>query len=90
MSDILRAFQVYKQIVQPFWGLLIDIDDFETKLCIYLEDRSHSSRQGSPSSKKSVSSAWLGILFAVLAISANYSEQPYQKRAAASQTFGMY
>jgi hypothetical protein len=73
--------------VQPFWGLLIDVDDFETKLCIYLEDRAASSKHAANGSK-GVSSAWLGMLFAVLAVASNYTEHSYQKRTALSQTFG--
>ncbi|CZT48803.1 probable ZFR1 regulator of fumonisin biosynthesis [Rhynchosporium secalis] len=84
--DVLKTFQIYKQIVQPFWGLLVDIEDFESKLCIYLEDRSASSKHPA-NSGKGVSSAWLGMLFAVLAVANNYSEQAYHKRVAASQTF---
>ncbi|CZT07415.1 probable ZFR1 regulator of fumonisin biosynthesis [Rhynchosporium graminicola] len=84
--DVLKTFQIYKQIVQPFWGLLVDIEDFESKLCIYLEDRSASSKHPA-NGGKGVSSAWLGMLFAVLAVANNYSEQAYHKRVAASQTF---
>ncbi|XMA20901.1 hypothetical protein WAI453_013692 [Rhynchosporium graminicola] len=86
--DVLKTFQIYKQIVQPFWGLLVDIEDFESKLCIYLEDRSASSKHPA-NGGKGVSSAWLGMLFAVLAVANNYSEQAYHKRVAASQTFGV-
>jgi hypothetical protein len=82
----LRTFQIYKQIVQPFWGLLIDIEDFESKLCVYLEDRVSSAKH--PTGSKGVSSAWLGMLFAVLAASTNYSELSYHKRVATSQAFG--
>lgn len=83
----IRTFQIYKQIVQPFWGLLIDVEDFESKLCIYLEDRVSNSRH--PGSSKGVSSAWLGMLFAVLAVATNYSELSYHKRVATSQAYGM-
>ncbi|KAF7926207.1 uncharacterized protein EAE98_006502 [Botrytis deweyae] len=85
-KDVLKSFQIYKQIVQPFWGLLIDIDDFETKLCIYLEDRASSAKSKNPN-QKGVSSAWLGMLFAVLAVSSNYAETTYHRRVAASQSF---
>lgn len=86
MLIVFRTFQIYKLIVQPFWGLLIDVEDFETKLCIYLDDRNSTSRQ--PASNKGVSSAWLGMLFAILAVATNYSELPYDKRVATSQAFG--
>ena len=72
--------------MQPFWGLLIDVEDFESKLCTYLEDRASSLRQ-SPS-KKGVSPGWLGMLFAVLAVATNYSELSYHKRVATSQSYG--
>ncbi|KAH8653179.1 fungal-specific transcription factor domain-containing protein [Tricladium varicosporioides] len=84
--DVLKTFQIYKQIVQPFWGLLIDVEDFESKLCIYLEDRGASSKHPANDSK-GVSSAWLGMLFAVLAVASNYTELSYHKRVAASQAF---
>lgn len=73
--------------MQPFWGLLIDIQDFETKLCLYLEDRSANSKHES-NPGKGVSSAWLGMLFAVLAVATNYTELPYQKRCSISQAYG--
>ncbi|TVY48430.1 hypothetical protein LOCC1_G000886 [Lachnellula occidentalis] len=84
--DVLKTFQIYKQIVQPFWGLLIDIEDFESKLCIYLEDRSATAKHPA-SGGKGVSSAWLGMLFAVLAVATNYTELTYHKRVATSQAF---
>ena len=82
-----RTFQIYKQIVQPFWGLLIDVEDFESKLCTYLEDRVSGAKHRVENSK-GVSSAWLGMLFAVLAVATNYSELSYQKRTATSQAYG--
>jgi hypothetical protein len=84
-----RSFQIYKQIVQPFWGLLIDVEDFETKLCIYLEDRAATTKHSAANGSKGVSSAWLGMLFAVLAVASNYTEHTYQKRTALAQAFGI-
>ncbi|KAG9246704.1 fungal-specific transcription factor domain-containing protein [Calycina marina] len=83
--EILKTFQIYKQIVQPFWGLLTDVEEFESKLCVYLEDRASSSTC-SPSSK-GVSPAWLAMLFSVLAVATNYSELSYHKRVATSQAY---
>lgn len=74
--------------MQPFWGLLIDIEDFESKLCIYLEDRSATTKHPA-NGGKGVSSAWLGMLFAVLGVATNYTELSYHKRVATSQAFGM-
>lgn len=73
--------------MQPFWGLLIDVEDFEAKLCIYLEDRVSNSKH--PVQSKGVSSAWLAMLFAVLAVATNYTELSYHKRVATAQVFGM-
>ncbi|KAL3424972.1 fungal specific transcription factor domain-containing protein [Phlyctema vagabunda] len=84
--EILKTFQIYKQIVQPFWGLLIDIEEFESKLCVYLEDRVSSAKHPA-GTMKGVSVAWLGMLFAVLAVATNYSELGYHKRVATSQAF---
>ena len=72
--------------MQPFWALLVDIEEFESKLCTYLEDRSTTAKH--PESGKGVSSAWLGLVFAVLAVATNYCELPYHKRVEISQTFG--
>ena len=63
------------------------MEDFESKLCIYLEDRDASSKHPA-NGLKGVSSAWLGMLFAVLAVATNYSELSYHKRVATSQAFG--
>ncbi|KAH8811255.1 fungal-specific transcription factor domain-containing protein [Xylogone sp. PMI_703] len=84
--EVLKAFQIYRQIVQPFWGLLIDVEDFEVKLCNYLEDRSATAKHQATNSK-GVSSAWLAMLFAVLAVSTNYADVSYNKRSAMSQTY---
>ena len=65
------------------------MDDFESKLCIYLDSRGESSKHPVNGSK-GVSSAWLAILFAVLAVATNYTELTYHKRVAVSQGYGMY
>jgi hypothetical protein len=65
------------------------VEDFESKLCMYLEDRGASSKHPANGSK-GVSSAWLGMLFAVLAVATNYTESSYHKRVAVSQSFGIY
>lgn len=65
------------------------MDDFESKLCIYLEDRGATSKHPANGSK-GVSSAWLGILFAVLAVATNYTDLSYHKRTALAQSFGTH
>jgi hypothetical protein len=55
---------------------------------MYLEDRGATSKLPT-NGGKGVSSAWLGMLFAVLAVATNYSELSYHKRVATSQAYGM-
>ncbi|KAG5985853.1 hypothetical protein E4U54_005757, partial [Claviceps lovelessii] len=82
--EVMKLFRTYKEIPQPFWGFVYDIDDFESKLMIYLEDRSRSA-SGSVRCSRPVSVSWLGILFAVLAVGSQYHESPYHVRTRDSQ-----
>ncbi|KAF5663514.1 regulatory protein [Fusarium heterosporum] len=81
-----RLFRAYKEIPQPFWGFVMDIDDLESKLMIYLEDRSRNATNGIKSTKP-VTASWLAILFAVLAVGSQYHESPYHIRTRDSQRF---
>ncbi|KAG5982042.1 hypothetical protein E4U55_002390 [Claviceps digitariae] len=84
--EVMKLFRTYKEIPQPFWGFVYDIDDFESKLMIYLEDRSRSA-SSSVQCSRPVSVAWLGILFAVLAVGSQYHESPYHVRTRDSQKY---
>ncbi|KAM0292402.1 hypothetical protein ACHAPQ_003196 [Fusarium lateritium] len=64
----------------------MDIDDLESKLMIYLEDRSRNATNGIKSTKP-VTASWLAILFAVLAVGSQYHESPYHIRTRDSQRF---
>ena len=81
-----RLFRTYKEIPQPFWGFVIDIDELEAKLMIYLEDRSRSASNPGKTSRP-VTASWLAILFAVLAVGAQYHESPYHVRTRDSQKY---
>lgn len=81
-----RLFLTYKEIPQPFWGFVIDIDDLESRLMIYLEDRAKNAR-ASTKATKPVSASWLAILFAVLAVGSQYHDSPYHIRTRDSQRF---
>jgi len=81
-----RLFRTYKEIPQPFWGFVIDIDDLESRLMVYLEDRAKNAR-ASTRATKPVSASWLAILFAVLAVGSQYHDSPYHIRTRDSQKY---
>ncbi|GAB0135275.1 hypothetical protein EsDP_00003619 [Epichloe bromicola] len=84
--EVMKLFRTYKEIPQPFWGFVYDIDDFESKLMIYLEDRSRNA-SSSVRSSRPVTASWLAILFAVLAVGSQYHESPYHIRTRDSQKY---
>lgn len=81
-----RLFRTYKEIPQPFWGFVVDIDDFESKLMVYLEDRSRNASNTS-TTPRPVTASWLAILFAVLAVGSQYHDSPYHIRTQNSQKY---
>jgi hypothetical protein len=81
-----RLFRTYKEIPQPFWGFVIDIDDLESRLMVYLEDRAKNAR-ASTKSTKSVSASWLAVLFAVWAVGSQYHDSPYHVRTRDAQKY---
>lgn len=86
MADLPRLFRTYKEIPQPFWGFVYDMDDLESKLMVYLEDRSRNASSTVRSSRP-VTASWLAILFAVLAVGSQYHESPYHIRTRDSQKY---
>ncbi|KAJ3499292.1 hypothetical protein NLG97_g451 [Lecanicillium saksenae] len=84
--EVMKLFRSYKEIPQPFWGFVVDIDDFESKLMVYLEERSRNASNPTKSSRP-VSASWLAILFAVLAVGSQYHESPYHIRTRDSQKY---
>ncbi|KAL6870169.1 hypothetical protein ACO1O0_001507 [Amphichorda felina] len=84
--EVMKLFRTYKEIPQPFWGFVFDIDDFESKLLVYLEDRSRNATSTTKSSRQ-VTASWLAILFAVLAVGSQYHESPYHVRTRDSQKY---
>ncbi|KAL2270612.1 hypothetical protein VTJ83DRAFT_2796 [Remersonia thermophila] len=84
--EVMKLFRTYKEIPQPFWGFVIDIDDLESRLMVYLEDRAKSAR-ASTKTTKSVSASWLAVLFAVLAVGSQYHDSPYHIRTRDSQKY---
>ncbi|KAJ4290027.1 hypothetical protein N0V88_006829 [Collariella sp. IMI 366227] len=84
--EVMKLFRTYKEIPQPFWGFVIDIDDLESRLMVYLEDRAKNARATTKSTRP-VSASWLAILFAVLAVGSQYHDSPYHVRTRDSQKY---
>lgn len=84
--EVMKLFRAYKEIPQPFWGFVMDVDELESKLMVYLEDRSRNATNGVRSTKP-VTASWLAILFAVLAVGSQYHESPYHIRTRDSQRY---
>ncbi|KAK3331648.1 fungal-specific transcription factor domain-containing protein [Cercophora scortea] len=84
--EVMKLFRTYKEIPQPFWGFVVDIDDLESRLMIYLEDRAKNARASTKTSRP-VSASWLAILFAVLAVGSQYHDSPYHIRTKDSQKY---
>lgn len=86
VANLLRLFRTYKEIPQPFWGFVIDIDDLESRLMVYLEERAKNAR-ASTRVTRPVSASWLAILFAVLAVGSQYHDSPYHVRTRDAQKY---
>ncbi|KAK0631080.1 fungal-specific transcription factor domain-containing protein [Bombardia bombarda] len=84
--EVMKLFRTYKEIPQPFWGFVIDVEDLESRLMTYLEDRAKNAR-ASTKITKPVSASWLAILFAVLAVGSQYHDSPYETRTKDSQKY---
>jgi hypothetical protein len=84
--EVMKLFRTYKEIPQPFWGFVADIDELESNLMIYLEDRSRNA-SSTVKSTRPVTASWLAILFAVLAVGSQYHESPYHIRTRDAQKY---
>lgn len=86
LQFVFRLFGAYKEIPHPFWGFVLDIDDLETKLMVYLEERAKNAKTSSKPTKP-VSASWLAILFSVMAVGSQYHDSPYHIRTRDSQKY---
>ncbi|KAJ8122755.1 hypothetical protein O1611_g9762 [Lasiodiplodia mahajangana] len=84
--EVMILFNAYKDIAHPFWSFVADIDDLESRIIIYLEERAKSSRDTSMPGRP-VSASWLAILFAVMAVGSQYRDSPYHIRTRDSQKY---
>lgn len=64
----------------------MDIDDLESRLMVYLEERAKNART-STKGTKAVSASWLAILFSVLAVGSQYHDSPYHVRTRDAQRY---
>ncbi|RYO90587.1 hypothetical protein DL764_008427 [Monosporascus ibericus] len=65
--EVMKLFRAYKEITHPFWGFVLDIDDLESRIMIYLEERAKKAREREKPARP-VAASWLAVLFAVLAV----------------------
>ncbi|KAI0110335.1 fungal-specific transcription factor domain-containing protein [Nemania sp. FL0031] len=84
--EVMILFNAYKDIAHPFWSFVADIDDLESRIIIYLEERAKSSRDTNKPGRP-VSASWLAILFAVMAVGSQYRDSPYHIRTRDSQKY---
>ncbi|KAH9903553.1 fungal-specific transcription factor domain-containing protein [Xylariomycetidae sp. FL2044] len=42
--EVMILFTAYKEIAHPFWGFVVDIDDLESRIMIYLEERAKNGK----------------------------------------------
>ncbi|KAB5517510.1 fungal-specific transcription factor domain-containing protein [Coniochaeta sp. 2T2.1] len=85
--EVMKLFRSYKETPHQFWGLVIDINDLESRLMVYLEERAKNTRSATKSATKPVSASWLAILFAVLAVGSQYHDSPYHVRTRDAQRY---
>lgn len=81
-----RLFRAYKEITHPFWGFVLDIDDLESRIMIYLEERAKKAKEHEKPARP-VSASWLAVLFAVMAVGSQYHDSPYHIRTRDSQRY---
>ncbi|KAI1272032.1 fungal-specific transcription factor domain-containing protein [Xylaria sp. FL0933] len=84
--EVMILFNAYKEIAHPFWGFVADIDDLESRIIIYLEERVKSAKDTNKPGRP-VSASWLAILFAVMAVGSQYRDSPYHIRTRDSQKY---
>ena len=82
----IRLFRAYKEITHPFWGFVLDIDDLESRIMIYLEERAKKALEHEKPARP-VSASWLAVLFAVMAVGSQYHDSPYHIRTRDSQRY---
>lgn len=92
LTDVNRFFHYYRVTAYPFNPILADIDRFESDLCIYLNAHANDELRD----PEQISDRWatdksighIGLLLAILAAGAHYSDIDYPQRLELSTDFG--
>ncbi|KAI0006905.1 fungal-specific transcription factor domain-containing protein [Xylariaceae sp. FL0662B] len=84
--EVMILFRAYKEVTHPFWSFVVDIDDLESRIMIYLEERAKNAKDQNKSNRP-VSASWLAILFSVMAVGSQYRDSPYHIRTRDSQKY---
>lgn len=74
-------------MVHPLRSMLVDVDEFETFVCKYLETSQEQSPRNQPSAQDI---AQVGLLLAVLASGAQFLDVKGQTATNQSKAFGMF
>ncbi|OIW32898.1 hypothetical protein CONLIGDRAFT_155378 [Coniochaeta ligniaria NRRL 30616] len=85
--EVMKLFRSYKETPHQFWGLVMDINDLESRLMVYLEERAKNTHASTKKTTKPVSASWLAILFAVMAVGSQYHDSPYHIRTRDAQKY---
>jgi predicted alternative tryptophan synthase beta-subunit len=78
-------WQTYQNYVYPFYPALVTLDQFSVALFEFLDQRPSMDR--GDLSYDSVDSAWMALLFAVLALGVQFSEDLIKERDLRSKVF---
>ncbi|KAK9775040.1 hypothetical protein SCAR479_08314 [Seiridium cardinale] len=77
--DMIRYWQIYQACVYPYYPALVSLDEFSISLFAFLDcDTDGRAR---------TSSTWLGLVFAVLACGAQFSDDAIEERELRSKVF---
>ncbi|KAK6212015.1 hypothetical protein LQW54_005543 [Pestalotiopsis sp. IQ-011] len=79
--DIIRYWQIYQACVYPYYPALVSLDEFSVSLFAFLDC--------SAEARAKTVSTWLGLLFALLACGAQFSDDPVEERELRSKVFGL-
>ncbi|KAF7540077.1 hypothetical protein G7054_g1684 [Neopestalotiopsis clavispora] len=79
--DIIRYWQIYQACVYPYYPALVSLDEFSVSLFAFLDC--------STEARAKTVSTWLGLLFALLACGAQFSDDPVEERELRSKVFGL-
>lgn len=87
-----RTFYAYRNVAYPFNPIIVDIDEFESDLCAYLDERHPSEDTGVNGLRpqKELSMGWMGLLLAVMASGTQFSTKSRSQRETISQAYGKF